>query len=247
MSRFFKSGPDGSATGASSPELDSEKKNIDSEGSVEERESECESAARPCPRTCIACRADDSHLVVRPFALRLQTQSSVELERPSGRLGSSLPSFWSSIVSLELASLRTLRMGQRFATKMANVPTLQSLISTPGTIFRLSGSVGLALFVWVIGLLIALAGTLVYMEFGTGIPRNGGEKVDNSLAASLANVISLTVPRRTTSNSFTSGRSSQRRGYMQVMLCSWVSNITSAQCRAFSRLAGQGRLVRATS
>ena len=66
MSRFFKSGPDGSATGASSPELDSEKKNIDSEGCVEERESECESAARPHSRTRIACGADASHLVVHP-------------------------------------------------------------------------------------------------------------------------------------------------------------------------------------
>lgn len=50
------------------------------------------------------------------------------------------------------------------------------IFATPGAIFALSGSVGLSLFIWVIGLLIALAGTLVYLEFGTGIPRNGGEK-----------------------------------------------------------------------
>lgn len=29
---------------------------------------------------------------------------------------------------------------------------------------------------WVIGMIIAFAGTLVYMEFGTALPRNGGEK-----------------------------------------------------------------------
>ena len=35
---------------------------------------------------------------------------------------------------------------------------------------------GLSLFIWVAGMLIAAAGTLVYLEFGTAIPRNGGEK-----------------------------------------------------------------------
>lgn len=35
---------------------------------------------------------------------------------------------------------------------------------------------GLSLFIWVAGMLIAGAGTLVYLEFGTAIPRNGGEK-----------------------------------------------------------------------
>ncbi|AET38178.1 Mup1p Ecym_2450 [Eremothecium cymbalariae DBVPG len=43
-------------------------------------------------------------------------------------------------------------------------------------ILELSGSVGLSLILWVIGSLIALAGLYVYMEFGTAIPRNGGEK-----------------------------------------------------------------------
>jgi amino acid transporter len=50
------------------------------------------------------------------------------------------------------------------------------IFATPSAIFSLSGSVGLALFMWVAGMLIAMAGMLVYMEFGTGIPRNGGEK-----------------------------------------------------------------------
>lgn len=29
---------------------------------------------------------------------------------------------------------------------------------------------------WLVGALIAAAGTAVYMEFGTGLPKNGGEK-----------------------------------------------------------------------
>lgn len=50
------------------------------------------------------------------------------------------------------------------------------IFATPGAILSLSGSVGLSLFMWVAGMLIAGAGTAVYMEFGTAIPRNGGEK-----------------------------------------------------------------------
>lgn len=47
---------------------------------------------------------------------------------------------------------------------------------TPSKILALSGSVGLSLFLWVVGAIITAAGMAVYMEFGTGIPRNGGEK-----------------------------------------------------------------------
>jgi amino acid transporter len=50
------------------------------------------------------------------------------------------------------------------------------IFATPAEIVSLSGSVGLTLFIWVIGMIIAGAGMLTYLEFGTGIPRNGGEK-----------------------------------------------------------------------
>lgn len=50
------------------------------------------------------------------------------------------------------------------------------IFATPSEILSLSGSVGLALIMWVIGMVIAFSGMFVYMEFGTGIPRNGGEK-----------------------------------------------------------------------
>ncbi|KAJ4286209.1 methionine permease [Collariella sp. IMI 366227] len=50
------------------------------------------------------------------------------------------------------------------------------IFATPGAILSLSGSVGLSLFMWVAGMLIAAAGTAVYLEFGTAIPQNGGEK-----------------------------------------------------------------------
>jgi amino acid transporter len=50
------------------------------------------------------------------------------------------------------------------------------IFATPAEIVNLSGSVGLSLIIWVIGMLIAAAGMMTYLEFGTGIPRNGGEK-----------------------------------------------------------------------
>ncbi|OAT07518.1 high affinity methionine permease [Blastomyces gilchristii SLH14081] len=50
------------------------------------------------------------------------------------------------------------------------------IFATPSSIFALSGSVGLSLFIWVAGMIIAAAGMAVYIEFGTGLPRNGGEK-----------------------------------------------------------------------
>ncbi|KZF24363.1 high affinity methionine permease [Xylona heveae TC161] len=50
------------------------------------------------------------------------------------------------------------------------------IFSTPSSIFSLSGSVGLSLFMWVFGFLFAAAGMAVYLEFGTALPRNGGEK-----------------------------------------------------------------------
>ncbi|KAK0103182.1 hypothetical protein ONS95_014978 [Cadophora gregata] len=50
------------------------------------------------------------------------------------------------------------------------------IFATPSSIVALSGSVGLSLFIWVAGIVIAFAGAAVYLEFGTGLPRNGGEK-----------------------------------------------------------------------
>ncbi|KAJ1323653.1 High affinity methionine permease [Microdochium nivale] len=74
----------------------------------------------------------------------------------------------------------------REAKRQIGVPTAVFLIvnriigtgifATPGTILALSGSVGLAMIIWVVGLIIAVAGTLVYVEWGTAIPKNGGEK-----------------------------------------------------------------------
>lgn len=50
------------------------------------------------------------------------------------------------------------------------------VFSTASTILKLSGSVGTSLIMWVIGSIIAFCGLLTYMELGSAIPRNGGEK-----------------------------------------------------------------------
>lgn len=50
------------------------------------------------------------------------------------------------------------------------------IFATPSAILSLCGSVGLTLFIWVAGMIIAATGMAVYLEFGTGLPKNGGEK-----------------------------------------------------------------------
>lgn len=50
------------------------------------------------------------------------------------------------------------------------------VFATSSEIYTLSGSVGLSLIMWAVGAIISLAGLFVYMEYGTAIPKNGGEK-----------------------------------------------------------------------
>ena len=45
------------------------------------------------------------------------------------------------------------------------------IFATPATILRSGGSVGMSFMMWLIGAFIAMAGTAVYMEFGTGPDR----------------------------------------------------------------------------
>ncbi|KAG2118394.1 APC amino acid permease [Suillus clintonianus] len=50
------------------------------------------------------------------------------------------------------------------------------VFAAPSVILRSSGSVGMTFVMWILGALVASAGTAVYVEFGTGLPRSGGEK-----------------------------------------------------------------------
>lgn len=51
------------------------------------------------------------------------------------------------------------------------------LYSTPSAIIARTESVGATLLFWVLGGLMTFAGIFVYLEFGTALPRSGGEKV----------------------------------------------------------------------
>lgn len=51
------------------------------------------------------------------------------------------------------------------------------IFSAPAAITAGVGSVGAALMLWVLGLLISFAGLCVWLEFGCMFPRSGGEKV----------------------------------------------------------------------
>ncbi|KAJ5126732.1 hypothetical protein N7448_007511 [Penicillium atrosanguineum] len=51
------------------------------------------------------------------------------------------------------------------------------IFSTPSTIFKLAGSPGMSLILWVIAGAISTCGAMVMLEFGSCIPRSGGMKV----------------------------------------------------------------------
>lgn len=51
------------------------------------------------------------------------------------------------------------------------------IFSTPSSITSSAGSVGAALLLWVLGLLLAGSALAVWLELGCMIPRSGGEKV----------------------------------------------------------------------
>jgi amino acid transporter len=51
------------------------------------------------------------------------------------------------------------------------------IFATPGVIFKSVGSVGLSLSLWVIGAVIAACGLAVSLEYGSMLPRSGGDKV----------------------------------------------------------------------
>ncbi|KAF7967538.1 hypothetical protein HWV62_33952 [Athelia sp. TMB] len=51
------------------------------------------------------------------------------------------------------------------------------IFATPSVILRSSGgSVGVSFLMWIAGAAVAFAGTAVYIELGSGMPRSGGEK-----------------------------------------------------------------------
>ncbi len=51
------------------------------------------------------------------------------------------------------------------------------IFSTPSSITASVGSVGAAILLWILGLIISSCGLFVWLEFGCLFPKSGGEKV----------------------------------------------------------------------
>ncbi|KZT69138.1 amino acid transporter [Daedalea quercina L-15889] len=51
------------------------------------------------------------------------------------------------------------------------------IFSTPSSILSSVGSVGASMMLWVLGFALSFCGLFIWLEFGTMIPRSGGEKV----------------------------------------------------------------------
>ncbi|OHW96965.1 methionine permease, partial [Colletotrichum incanum] len=51
------------------------------------------------------------------------------------------------------------------------------IFATPGAILRSVGSPGLSLLLWVVGAIVAACGLMISLEFGSMLPRSGGDKV----------------------------------------------------------------------
>lgn len=51
------------------------------------------------------------------------------------------------------------------------------IFATPGSIVKSTGSIGLAMLLWIVGSLIAWCGLAISLEYGCMLPRSGGDKV----------------------------------------------------------------------
>lgn len=51
------------------------------------------------------------------------------------------------------------------------------IFSTPSSILSSVGSVGASMMLWLLGFVLSFCGLFIWLEFGTMIPRSGGEKV----------------------------------------------------------------------
>ena len=76
----------------------------------------------------------------------------------------------------------TSTLGRTIGWKSAYILVISRVIgsgifATPGVIVKDVGSVGLALWLWVLGAIIAACGLAVALEYGCMLPRSGGQKV----------------------------------------------------------------------
>ncbi|KAJ7170582.1 high-affinity methionine permease, partial [Mycena crocata] len=98
-------------------------------------------------------------------------QPSVEItHRPRGADDNDGESF--DAVPPENRRLGTLSAVMLIANRIIGT----GIFATPASIVGATGSIGLALFMWIFGAIIAGSGLAVYLEWATALPRSGGEK-----------------------------------------------------------------------
>ncbi|KAF2205488.1 hypothetical protein GQ43DRAFT_362322 [Delitschia confertaspora ATCC 74209] len=76
----------------------------------------------------------------------------------------------------------TSTLGRNITWKSAYILVISRVIgsgifATPGSIVKSVGSIGLSLTLWVVGAIIAACGLAVSIEYGSMLPRSGGDKV----------------------------------------------------------------------
>ena len=103
------------------------------------------------------------------------------------------------------------------------------IFATPSGILELSGSVGLSLFLWVAGMLIAAAGMAVYLEFGTAMPKNGSS-TRCARDPDIETDQMTQEAKRTTSNTSSISRSTSQPDSTPVMYCCWAGQAPILSC-----------------
>lgn len=110
---------------------------------------------------------------------------------PTGGYSTVKPDSSSSPQSIDAAESRAIEndvlpetstLGRTLSRQSAYILVISRVLgsgifATPGTIIRAVGSVGLALSLWVVGAVVAACGLAVALEYGSMLPRSGGEKV----------------------------------------------------------------------
>ncbi|KAF8518434.1 high affinity methionine permease [Hysterangium stoloniferum] len=108
--------------------------------------------------------ASSSTPLISDDRVPLYTGSSAERQRAHGEGFDDVPAEKRQLGVMSVVSLIINRM----------IGT--GIYSTPSVVLRASGSVGLFLVSWIIGAIVTSVGMAVYVEFGTALPRSGGEK-----------------------------------------------------------------------
>lgn len=107
----------------------------------------------------------------------LLSSSSTSFDSESGTQTTKLSRYVEDAVLSETAVLgRNLSWSSAYILVISRVIG-SGIFATPGSIVKTTGSVGLALLLWVVGALLAGCSMMITLEYGCMLPRSGGDKV----------------------------------------------------------------------